>query len=332
MAGVSFAFSTIDNRPGAGLRTCRSNRYADSMRIIDMEQIGDVINELEWLGPVEKSLDAVAETTLNQKNSFMQQVRNFLHGTWLGHPLHPVITDVPLGAWTTAAVLDLYEFASGDKKFSRGADMAVGIGLIGAAGAAVAGLNDWQFTNDKPKRVGAMHAVFNLSATAFYLASWLERRRGNRASGIANGLAGFALSLGGAWLGGHLVYQEKIGVNHAPQQLPEKFVAIMPLEELPPGKLCRARAGDVDLVLFRRGERIYALAEKCAHLGGPLAEGKIEGLSVRCPWHGSRFSLENGRVLDGPAAYDQPCLAVRVRNGLIEVRDARVSRNARRAE
>ena len=139
MAGVSFAFSTIDNRPGAGLRTCRSNRYADSMRIIEMEQIGDVINELEWLGPVEKSLDAVAETTLNQKNSFMQQVRNFLHGTWLGHPLHPVITDVPLGAWTTAAAFDLYEFASGDKKFSRGADMAVGIGLIGAAGAAVAG-------------------------------------------------------------------------------------------------------------------------------------------------------------------------------------------------
>jgi len=225
----------------------------------------------------------------------------------------------------------LYEFASGDEKFSRGADMAVGIGLIGAAGAAIAGLNDWQFTNDKPKRVGAMHALFNLSATAFYLVSWVERRRGNRSSGIANGLTGFALSLAGAWLGGNLVYQEKIGVNHAPQQLPEKFVAIMPLEELAQGKLCRARAGDVDLVLLRRGERIYALAEKCAHLGGPLAEGEVKGLSVRCPWHGSRFSLENGRVLDGPASYDQPCLAVRVRNGMIEVRDARVGGKASRA-
>ena len=296
-----------------------------------MEQIDEIINQFQWLGPVEKSLDAVAEATLNQKNSFMQQVRNFLHGTWLGHPLHPVITDVPLGAWTTAAVFDLYEFASGDKKFSRGADMAVGIGLIGATGAAIAGLNDWQFTNDKPKRVGAMHALFNLSATAFYLASWLERRRGNRASGIANGLTGFAFSLAGAWLGGHLVYQEKIGVNHAPQQLPEKFVAIMPLDELPQGKLYRARAGDVDLVLLRRGERIYALAEKCAHLGGPLAEGKIEGLSVRCPWHSSRFSLENGRVLDGPASYDQPCLAVRVRNGMIEVRNARINSNESRS-
>src|SRR5438874_796689 len=87
---------------------------------------------------------------------------------------------------------------------------------------------------------------------------------------------------------------------------------IWPLEGLPQGKLCRARAGHVDLVLLRRGERIYALAEKCAHLGGPLAEGEVEGLSVRCPWHGSRFSLENGRVLEGPASYNQPCLAVRV--------------------
>src|SRR5207237_9776303 len=118
------------------------------------------------------------------------------------------------GACKSGVVCELCECASGDKKCARGADIAVGIGLIGAAGAAVAGLNDWQFTNDKPKRVGAMHALFNLSATAFYLASWLERRRGNRASGIANGLAGFALSLGGAWLGRHVGYQVKIGVNH----------------------------------------------------------------------------------------------------------------------
>jgi nitrite reductase/ring-hydroxylating ferredoxin subunit len=289
-----------------------------------MEQIGDVINEMEWLEPVEKSLDSLAEATLNQKNGLMQQVRNFLHGTWLGHPLHPVITDVPLGAWTTAAVLDLYEFASGDKKFSEGADMAVGIGLIGAAGAAIAGLNDWQFTNDKPKRVGAMHALFNITATGFYVASWLQRRRGNRGGGISTGLIGFALSMAGAWLGGHLVYQEKIGVNHAPEELPEKFVAVMPMEELPQDKLFRARAGEVDLVLFRRHNRVYALAEKCAHLGGPLADGKTEGLSVRCPWHGSRFSLMDGQVLDGPAAYNQPCFAVRVRDGMIEVRDARV--------
>jgi nitrite reductase/ring-hydroxylating ferredoxin subunit/uncharacterized membrane protein len=292
-----------------------------------MEQIGDVINEMEWLEPVEKSLDSLAEATLNQKSDLMQQVRNFLHGTWLGHPLHPVITDVPLGAWTTAAVLDLYEFASGQEKFSSGADMAVGIGLIGAAGAAIAGLNDWQFTNDKPKRVGAMHALFNLSATGFYVASWLQRRRGNRGSGISTGLIGFALSMAGAWLGGHLVYQEKIGVNHAPEELPGKFIAVMPLEELQHEKLCRARAGEIALVLFRRSARVYALAEKCAHLGGPLAEGKTEGLSVRCPWHGSRFSLMDGRVLDGPAAYNQPCFAVRVRDGMIEVRDARAGAN-----
>ena len=294
------------------------------MRIRGVQEIGELIDEMEWLEPVEQSLSAVAEATLNQQNGVMLQVRNFLHGTWLGHPLHPVITDVPLGAWTTAAVLDLYELSTDDEKFSRGADVAVGIGLLGAVGAAVAGINDWQFTTGKPKRVGALHAIFNLAATGCYVASWFERKNGRRRSGIATGLTGFALSMAGAWLGGHLVYKEKIGVNHAPDELPEKFLPVMPLEDLAEGILHKARVGELDLVLFRRGTRVFALANTCAHLGGPLNEGRLEGLSVRCPWHGSRFSLESGRVLEGPAAFDQPCFTVRIRKGMVEVRDARL--------
>jgi uncharacterized membrane protein len=132
-----------------------------------MESIGDLINEQKWLKPVETALDATAEVTLNQKNLVAQQVRNVLHGTWLGHPLHPLLTDVPLGAWSTSTLLDLYELSTGDETFSPGADAAVGIGLIGAGAAAVAGLNDWQFTNDKPKRVGALHAILNIGARRF---------------------------------------------------------------------------------------------------------------------------------------------------------------------
>jgi len=70
----------------------------------------------------------------------------------------------------------------------------------------------------------------------------------------------------------------------------------------------------------RRGKHIFALAETCSHLGGPLAEGKLSGNTVQCPWHGSRFALEDGRVLDGPAVHPQPCLEARTRNGKIEVR------------
>jgi nitrite reductase/ring-hydroxylating ferredoxin subunit/uncharacterized membrane protein len=295
-----------------------------------MEKLGDLINRQEWLEPVETALDATAEFALNQKNAIAQQMRNFLHGTWLGHPLHPVLTDVPLGAWSASTALDLYELSTGDETFSAGADAAVGIGLIGASAAAVAGLNDWQFSPsgdpkiaNKPKRVGALHALLNISATLCYLTSWFQRRNGQRREGIIIGLAGFCLSMAGAYLGGHLVYQEKIGVNHAPQALPKRFVPVMDEEDLAEGKLKRAEADGIPVILFRRGARIFALAEKCAHLGGPLSEGKIEGLRVRCPWHGSLFSFEDGRAIEGPTAFAQPCFETRVRGAKIEVRERR---------
>jgi nitrite reductase/ring-hydroxylating ferredoxin subunit/uncharacterized membrane protein len=297
-----------------------------------MEEIGDLINQQGWLGPVEVVLDSAAEIALNQKNPVMTQVRNFLHGIWLGHPLHPVLTDVPLGAWSVSTALDLYELSTGDETFSPGADVAVGIGLIGAGAAAVAGLNDWQFTKsgdpgigNKPRRVGALHALLNVGATVCYLGSWWQRRQGDREAGIASGLAGFCLSMLGAYLGGHLVYKQKIGVNRAPQALPSKFIAVMNEKDLPEGKLKRADLDDMPIVIVRRGETIFALAEACSHLGGPLSEGKLEGNSVRCPWHGSRFSLGTGQALEGPTAFAQPCFETRVRNGKIEIRGRRFS-------
>lgn len=288
-----------------------------------MDDIGDLINQQRWLKPVETALDATAEVALNQQNPVAQKVRNVLHGTWLGHPLHPLLTDVPLGAWSASTVLDLYEFSTGDETFSPGADAAVGIGLIGAGAAAVAGMNDWQFTNDKPKRVGALHAILNIGATLCYLGSWFQRRSGQRREGIITGLAGFCLSMAGAYLGGHLVYKEKIGVNHAPQELPTKFTAVLDEKDLPEGKLKRAEVDDIPIVLMRRGGRIFALANTCAHLGGPLSEGKLEGMCVRCPWHGSVFSFEDGRAIEGPTAFPQPCFETRVRDAKIEVRAMR---------
>jgi nitrite reductase/ring-hydroxylating ferredoxin subunit/uncharacterized membrane protein len=295
-----------------------------------MESIGDLINEQKWLKPVETALDATAEVTLNQKNPVAQQVRNVLHGTWLGHPLHPVITDVPIGAWSASTALDLYELSTGDETFSPGADAAVAIGLIGAAGAAVAGLNDWQFANsgdpgigNKPKRIGALHAVLNITATLCYLGSWFQRRNGQRREGIITGLAGFCLTMAGAYLGGHLVFKERIGVDHAPQELPTKFVPVMDEDDLPEGKLKKAKVSDVPIVMVRRAGRIFALADTCAHMGGPLSEGKLEGLCIRCPWHGSLFSFEDGSAIEGPTAFPQPCFETRVRAGKIEVRERR---------
>jgi len=77
---------------------------------------------------------------------------------------------------------------------------------------------------------------------------------------------------------------------------------------------------DTPILLVRLGKKIHALAETCAHLGGPLSEGKLEGESVICPWHASQFELANGAVVTGPSAFPQPCLDARVRDGQIEVR------------
>ena len=124
-----------------------------------------------------------------------------------------------------------------------------------------------------------------------------------------------------AYLGGHLVFKEKIGVDHtADYSPPEDFVPVLAEAELRESELLRVAANGMPVLLVRRGQRIYAIAETCAHLGGPLSEGKLEDTAVRCPWHGSRFSLEDGRVLEGPSVHAQPVLDVRVRDGQIEVR------------
>lgn len=232
-------------------------------------------------------------------------MRDFLHGTWLGHPLHPVITDVPIGAWTAAAVLDTYELVTDDKTFALGADIAVGVGFLGAITAAVAGLNDWNATSGKPKRVGAMHALVNLTATTCYAVSWYQRRNGCRRAGLTSALTGYAISAAGAWLGGHLVYHERIGVNHAPGELPDDFVPVMAESDLAENNPAKADTNGIPILLVRRGSRVFVLAEKCSHLGGPLAEGDFDAESVTCPWHGSKFALADGQVINGPSTYTQ---------------------------
>jgi nitrite reductase/ring-hydroxylating ferredoxin subunit len=118
-----------------------------------------------------------------------------------------------------------------------------------------------------------------------------------------------------------MVYKHRVGVDRTQgQTFPTEFVAVLPEQELKDETPTRAIHDSVPILLVRRGEHIFALAETCSHFSGPLAEGKLEGNSIVCPYHFSRFSLEDGRVIDGPAVHPQPCLEARIRNGQIEVR------------
>jgi nitrite reductase/ring-hydroxylating ferredoxin subunit/uncharacterized membrane protein len=253
-----------------------------------------------------------------------RQVKNFLHGTWLGHPLHPVLTDVPIGAWTTALALDAMEAISGKKALGEGADAAIAVGLAGAVGAAVTGLTDWSATDGRAKKVGLMHGLLNASATALYATSLALRRGKNRRAGLGFSMLGYAVSAGATYLGGQLVYGEQIGVDHtATEPKPENFMAVMNENDLEEGKLTRVEANGTSVLLIKQDGMIHALSHTCTHMGGPLSEGSFDGETVQCPWHGSRFSINDGHVVDGPATFPEPCFETRVRDGKIEVKVAR---------
>lgn len=283
----------------------------------------DLIDRQGWLDQVADTLQPAIAETFRSAGAAGQKVEDFLHGKWLGHPLHSVLTDIPVGAWTVALVLDAMDEMSERKEFGRGADAAVTLGIVGAVASAVTGLTDWHKTDGTARRVGITHGLMNATALALYATSLVCRRRKDRRTGRGLSFLGYAIASASAYLGGHLVYSEQIGVDHTADQRPPKdFVRVMAEAELREGELRRVEADGMPVLLVRRGERIFAIAETCSHLGGPLAEGKLEDNSVRCPWHGSLFSLEDGRALEGPSVHTQPCFDVRVRDGQIEVKAA----------
>jgi nitrite reductase/ring-hydroxylating ferredoxin subunit/uncharacterized membrane protein len=256
-----------------------------------------------------------------------QKLRNFLNGTWLSEPLHVVLTDLPVGAWTAAMVFDLLGLIFDRKDLASAADVSIGIGLAGAAGAAITGATDWSDVNPPARRLGLVHGLLNLGGTAIFATSLVLRRKKSRRSGCIVGALGYAVMSYAAHLGGKLVYEHRVGVDRTDGQvLPENFVGVLPETQLADDKPTRAMVQGVPILLVRRAGRLFALADTCSHFEGPLSEGKLLDNCIECPYHASRFDLEDGHVVDGPAVHPQPCLEVRTRDGQIEVRKASTSR------
>jgi nitrite reductase/ring-hydroxylating ferredoxin subunit/uncharacterized membrane protein len=286
-----------------------------------IERTVDTIGRQPWLdalaGPLQRGIASAYEAG----GGVAQRVKGALHGTWLGHPVHSALTHLPIGAWSTAVVLDSLDEGRAQRGVHRAADAAVGLGVAGAVAAAVTGLTDWQHTDGDARRTGLLHAMINTAALGLFTTSLLLRRSGLRPAGRATALAGLGAVLVSAYLGGRLVYRDRIGVNHAdPEAGPRRWTAVLEDDDVREGRMRRVVTAGTPIVLCRRGGRIFALDARCSHLGGPLDEGRLEDDSVRCPWHGSRFALEDGRVLESPAVYPQPCFETRVRDGRIEVR------------
>jgi nitrite reductase/ring-hydroxylating ferredoxin subunit len=271
------------------------------------------------LEEIAKPLSQAVRDVYESAGPIGAEAKNAMHGVWLGHPLHPVFTDLPLGAWTAALAIDAC--ANGDRGMRRAATVAMGVGLLGAAGAAVTGLTDWSETSGRARREGLLHGLLNIAATAFTTIAYVQRLNSSREDGRACAWTGYAIALGSAYLGGDLVYGQRVGVNHAVTDQPEQFTAVASSADVPDNSMRRAHHEDTDVLLARQHGRVCALAHTCSHLGGPLSEGTLKNGSVVCPWHGSEFALDDGQVITGPATQRQPVFDVRERDRKIEVRE-----------
>ena len=269
-----------------------------------------------------KELDAPATTLIGWVKTATRSkgVKNALSGSWLGHQLHPMLTDLPIGAWGAAVALDL----TGGEESAAAARRLVGLGILASAPAALSGASDWSDTIGADRRVGFIHAASNATASVLQASSWLARRRGHRGAGIVLSILGLSLTLGSAYLGGHLSFVRGIGVNHTAFQRPtRKWTDVAAESDLADGSLTRVTVGDVPVLLARQNGELHAISAVCTHAGGPLDEGTLDADGcVTCPWHGSRFHLEDGEVERGPASVPQPLWEVSVDDGRVRVRAA----------
>lgn len=244
-------------------------------------------------------------------------IKNALSGTWFGDRLHPLLTDLPIGAWVTAAALDWTTGRRGAEASRR----LVGLGVLAALPAVATGASDWSDTEGRDQRVGVVHALSNVTGTVLQSCSWLARRRGWRLTGMGLSTAGLGVTVGAAYLGGQLSFVRGVGVNHtAFDATITDWTEVAAASELTPDKPVRVSAGGVPVMVVLHEGTVHALSATCSHAGGPLDEGDIVDGSVRCPWHSSRFALADGKVLRGPAVSDEPAWEVRVDDGRVAVR------------
>jgi nitrite reductase/ring-hydroxylating ferredoxin subunit/uncharacterized membrane protein len=278
------------------------------------ENVAEKIEQLAALDAVAESLQGAAKAAIPTGS----RAKNALSGTWLGHPLHPPLTDLVVGSWMSALALDLL----GGESAEEAADKLVGLGILAAIPTALSGLSDWADVGGGSRRVGTIHALGNTTGLVLHVLSWFARRGGNRRQGLLLSELGVGAASFSAWLGGHLSFRKGIGVNQtAFDAVPAEWTPVLDEGELEEGRLVGTHVASSPVLLIRRAERLYALDDRCSHRGCSLHEGNLEDDVIVCPCHGSTFRLD-GSIVRGPATAPQARFDVRALDGKIEIRAA----------
>jgi len=242
----------------------------------------------------------------------IRPVKDFLNGKWLGHSIHAVLTDVPIGVMTLVIIFDVLGA-------THAADVALGFGILAMLGAALAGAADYADTDDDPRMVATVHATLMVTALVLYVISFALRfgnPSGDRTVAIALSVVAYVIMAGAAWVGGEVVYGFGNMVNrHAWRFGPKSSWTKLDVTDIPENTPTAAKAGAQSVVVVRQGSTVFAMHAVCAHAGGPLAEGKLVDGCIECPWHYSRFELGTGHRKQGPTTFDQPTYEVRPADG-----------------
>ena len=270
-----------------------------------------------------KALDPAVEVATRAVTTVLPRgpVKDALHGTWLGHQLHPMLIAGPIGLWSSALLLDLTAGAKGRDAARR----LVGAGVLAVLPTAAAGAADWSElgTAKGPKRVGLVHAAANNVTALLFAASWLARRRGRHARGVGLAVVGAGGLAVGGYLGGHLSYAQAVGVNRNANEAlkPRDWTDACAAAELEEDRPKQVEVAGKPLVLVRHAGTVSAMSGLCSHWSGPLADGSlVDGDCLECPWHGSRFRLADGSVARGPATSPQLSYDVRAEGDRLQVR------------
>jgi nitrite reductase/ring-hydroxylating ferredoxin subunit/uncharacterized membrane protein len=266
--------------------------------------------------------------TLDRYANFAQKVmarivpqesvlKDALSGTWLGRPLHPMLTDIVIGTWASAVVLDML----GGKRAERSADQLVLIGNLAAGPTIAAGLSDWAELWGAQQRVGSVHALGNTTALFLQTLSSNARHNGKRNKAFFLSLAAMAIAGASAYLGGYLSFVKGVGVNQtAFEEWPQEWAPVIAVEDVAEETLTPVTTDGVRIALYKKDGRLYALSDRCSHRGCPLHLGQVNDLMLECSCHGSIFRLSDGGVVRGPATVPAPSYEVRCQQGTVEVR------------
>lgn len=278
------------------------------------QTLSRVVERLGREERLDEFADLAADTVRERLDR--QPLKDVLSGTWLGHPLHPLLTDLPIGFWTSAFTLDLV----GGRNTRRAATHLVAWGVVSAVPTAITGAADWGDTTGPARRIGLIHAAANTAALGCFAASWWSRVRGRHARGVALGLAGATAATVGGYLGGHLLQTMGVGVNRAAAPGPPvEWTQVAATNEVTSTPR-RVLAGEAPLVVLRHRGDVVALDARCPHRGGPMDEGEVRDGCIRCPWHASVFRLDDGAIVQGPSTVDLPTYETRISGERVEVR------------